>query len=87
MQITPDKIFVEAEDNLLSYMMSMVDYNFQFNFSGGKDSSAIVGLLLSLINQNRIPEDILKRVVIYHSDTTIESPLFTNFTKKVLYFF
>lgn len=86
-KIAPDLLFVDAESALISYMESMVDYNFQFNFSGGKDSSAIVGLVLSLLKQGKLSESIRKRIVIYHSDTTIEPPLFTAFTRKVLAYF
>jgi 3'-phosphoadenosine 5'-phosphosulfate sulfotransferase (PAPS reductase)/FAD synthetase len=86
--ISPDNLFIETENNLLNYLQSSPeDYYFQFNFSGGKDSSCIVGLLLSLINRGLVNDSIRNRIIIYHSDTTIETPVFTEFTKKVLIFF
>lgn len=87
MMIKLDDIFVNSENELFDYITNHYEYNLQFNFSGGKDSSAIVGMILSLIKQGKLGKKQTHKIIIYHSDTTIESPLFTKFTQKVLKFF
>ncbi|GIW59582.1 MAG: hypothetical protein KatS3mg087_0648 [Patescibacteria group bacterium] len=58
-----------------------------FNFSGGKDSHAIVGLLLEMIADKELSEEEISRVSVFHADTTIEYPLLVGLTHKSLEFF
>jgi 3'-phosphoadenosine 5'-phosphosulfate sulfotransferase (PAPS reductase)/FAD synthetase len=51
------------------------------NFSGGKDSSAVLCLVCEMVRDGQLNPT---NITVYHSDTTIEYPLLVNLTRKVL---
>ena len=77
MLIKPDTVFAEAEDNLLAYMRRLPNYNFQISYSGGKDSTALMGLFFLAKSLG-----VIERFEVINSDTRMELPFLVQLVDK-----
>lgn len=76
--------FKKYEQEVLEQLKAYRPHRVQINFSGGKDSTALVATFISLYAQGLVEDEDWERIEVYHSDTTIESPLFYETTKVLL---